>query len=411
MRFFLLLLFVLTLSTSHVIAGEWPQILGLKRDGHAVGETVPAWTRSPKVRWRVPCGSGYAGVAVSSGKALLWHRINDDEVLDCLSVKDGNRQWRARFPALYRGGVDADRGPRSVPVIAHDRVFVYGAAGDLHGVSLVDGSPLWSRELRSEHEADDGYFGAGSTPIVVGDLLIASVGGRSGTGLVAVDLKNGQTRWTAVDEQAAYASPVTMQVDSEMRVIAVLGLKTVMIEPITGEVIRQFAFGRRGPTVNAATPLVNGTQLFVTASYGIGCRMVDMSVDPPMDLWTSQDVVSSQYATPIRIGDWVYSIDGREDMGDANLVCVRWADGKVAWSRPDFGTAHLIAIDDRVLAQATDGRLELFAADSKEFRKLAVADLPAGTYRSLPALSGGLLYCRRTVSATEGELIALEVGE
>jgi len=122
-------------------------------------------------------------------------------------------------------------------------------------------------------------------------------------------------------------------------------------------------------------------------------------------------VVSSQYATPICIGDWVYSIDGREDMGDANLVCVRWADGKVAWSRPDFGTAHLIAIDDRVLAQATDGRLELFAADSKEFRKLAVADLPAGTYRSLPALSGGLLYCRRTVSATEGELIALEVGE
>lgn len=399
----------IVLAAGTAVAGDWPQILGPNRDGQAVGETISAWTETPTIRWRVACGAGYAGVAVAEGKVLLWHRQDDEEVLDCLSTEDGHRQWRAGFPAVYRGGVDADRGPRSVPVVEGDRVFVYGAAGDLHAVALADGKALWSRQLRTEYDAEDGYFGAGSTPLVVGSLLIAPIGGRDGAGLVALDTRDGKTRWTAVDEEAAYASPVKMHVDGETRVIAVLRLSTVMIDPATGEVLRQFEFGRRGPTVNAATPLVDGTQLLVTASYGVGCRMLDMASNPPKDLWTQRDIISSQYATPVRSGDWLYAISGREDYQNAGLLCARWSDGQVAWRRPDFGTAHLIAAGDRVLAQLTDGRLELIAAEPEAFRPLASAELPQGTYRSLPALANGVLYCRRTISATEGELLALEL--
>jgi outer membrane protein assembly factor BamB len=403
------ILFATLLIASTAVAGDWPQILGPNRDGQAIGETIPAWTTPPAMRWRVSCGAGYAGVAVASGKVLLWHRQGDDEVLDCLAAEDGRRLWRASFPAVYRGGIDADRGPRSVPLIDGDQVYVYGAGGDLHAVTLAEGSTVWTRELRSEHDAEDGYFGAGSTAIVVGDLLIAAIGGRNGAGLVAVDTHDGKTRWTSVDEQASYASPVTMQFDGETRVVAVMGLKTVMIDPASGAIVRQFDFGKRGPTVNAATPLVDGTQLFVTASYGVGCRMLDMAAEPPKDLWMQRDTISSQYATPVRHGDWLYSINGREDMGDAGLLCARWSDGKIAWRRPNFGTAHLIAAGGRVLAQHTKGRLELFAAQSDEFLQLAVTDLPEGTYRSLPALANGVLYVRRTISATEGELLALDL--
>lgn len=403
------LLLSLGIFLGTAVAGDWPQVLGPSRDGQAVGESIPVWNEPPAIRWRVSCGAGYAGAAIAQSKVLLWHRQGDEELLDCLSSNDGRRLWRAKFPAIYRGGVDADRGPRSVPVIDGDRVFVYGAAGDLHAVAIANGDPLWSRQLRTEHEAEDGYFGAGSTPIVVGDQLIAVIGGRDGAGIVAVDTRDGKTRWTATDQEAAYASPVTMQVDGKTRVIAVMRLDTVMIAPETGEVLRQFDFGVRGPTVNAATPLVDDTQLLVTASYGVGCRMLDMATDPPTDLWKSRDVISSQYATPVRCGDWLFAISGREDMGNAGLVCARWSDGQVAWRRPDFGTAHLIAAGDRVLAQLTEGRLELFAAQSDGFQPLAKTDLPPGTYRALPALAEGVLYCRRTISATEGELLALEL--
>lgn len=390
-----------------VLAGDWPQILGPGRDGHTDDEAITVWDSAPQIRWKVACGAGYAGVAVVGQRVFLWHRIGREELLDCLDRQDGKRFWRASFEAVYRGGVDADQGPRCVPVVNGPRVFVYGAAGDLHAVNFADGKPIWTRKLRSEYDAQDGYFGAGSTPIVIGDTLVAAIGGRNGRGVVALDVVDGKTRWTATDEDAAYASPVVMRIDSQPVVVAVMGLNTVALDLTSGKLVRRFDFGRRGPVVNAATPLVDGSRLFVTASYGIGCRMVDLSDDPPTDIWQSREVISSQYASPVRSGDHLYAITGREDVGDAGLLCVRWADGKTTWTQPAFGTGHLIVSGDRILAQQTDGRLDLFAADPTAYKQLATADLPPGTYRSLPAYSGGTLFCRRTISPTEGELIAL----
>lgn len=407
MRFCLVLLFA-WIPFHTALAGDWPQILGPNRDGQTDGEKIAVWNQPPQVRWKAACGAGYAGAAVVGEKVFLWHRIGREELLDCLSVNDGKRIWRAKFEAIYRGGVDADQGPRCVPVIAGDRVYVYGAAGDLHAVNVNDGKPIWTRKLRTEYEAEDGYFGAGSTPIVVGQTLIAAIGGRNGAGVIALNVADGKTRWTATDEDAAYASPVTMTIDGKNVVVAVMGLSTVVLDLETGNVVRRFDFGRRGPVVNAATPLVDGTQLFVTASYGIGCRMVDLAPETPTDIWQSRDVISSQYASPVRSGDYLYAITGREDMGDAGLLCARWSDGKTTWTRPDFGTGHLIVAGDRVLAQLTDGRLDLFAADPAAYKQLATADLPPGSYKSLPAFSGGTLFCRRTISSTEGELIALQ---
>lgn len=399
---------LILLAAGTTVHADWPQVLGPGRDGQAIGEAWEAWRDAPPVRWRVSCGGGYAGVAVADGKVLLWHRESDQELLDCLRTGDGRRVWRAEFPAIYRGGVDPDQGPRAVPVVRDGRVFAYGAAGDLHAVSLDDGKLLWSRELRSDYGADDGYFGAGCSPLVIGPLAIVPVGGSDGAGVVAVDIDSGETRWKATDEQASYASPVTIRIDGRTHVAAVMSLRTLILEPTSGEVVTRFDFGRRGPVVNAATPLVDGGRLFVTASYGIGCRMVDVTGRPPRDVWRDREVISSQYVTPVRVGDWLYAISGREDMGDAGLLCVRWDDGTVAWRRPDYGTAHLIAVGDRVVAQSTAGRLDLFAADPAGYRSLAATELPEGTYRSLPAIADGVIYCRRTISATRGELLAIE---
>ena len=402
-----LLACAISLAARGGAAADWPQILGPQRDGHAVGESLQPWDEPPQLLWRVDCGAGYAGVAVADDRVLLWHRVGESELLDCLAVDDGSRLWRAEFPAVYRGGVDPDRGPRAVPLVADDRVFAYGAAGDLHAVALADGETLWSRQLGTDYQAADGYFGAGSTPLIAGDLLVVALGGRQGAGIVAVNAADGKTRWQATDEQASYASPVTIQLDNAPLVAVVMSLNTVVLDPSNGQLVRRFAFGRRGPVVNAATPLVDGPRLLVTASYGIGCRMVDLASDPPSDLWGSREVISSQYATPVRIGQWLYGISGREDMQDAGLRCIGWHDGQLAWRQDDYGTAHLIAVGQNLLAQKTEGRLELLAADPQQYRRLASSKLPPGSYRSLPALSDGVVYCRRSISATEGELLAL----
>ena len=57
---------VLSLAGSAVRAGDWPQILGPHRNGHADGEQLrESWPASgPNVLWRYPLGGGYAGTAV-----------------------------------------------------------------------------------------------------------------------------------------------------------------------------------------------------------------------------------------------------------------------------------------------------------------------------------------------------------
>ncbi|MFG0253870.1 MAG: PQQ-binding-like beta-propeller repeat protein [Rhodopirellula sp. JB053] len=390
-------------------AGDWPQTLGPDRNGKAVNENLRAWQNTPTIRWKVKCGAGYAGVAVSNDKVYLWHRENNEERLDCLNTNDGTRVWRARFEAVYRGGVDADRGPRCVPLVSGDRVFVYGAAGDLSAIATNDGATLWSRQLRSEYDADDGYFGAGSSPLLIDNVLITPVGGSNGAGLIGIDAMTGKTLWKTLDQEAAYASPIRVEIDNQIRAVAVMRLQTAIIVPASGKVIGTFAFGKRGPTVNAATPIEHDGKLLLTASYGIGCRMLDLTARPLKNIWDTNNVIGSQYVTPVLVDQQLYAITGREDFGTGELRCVRWSDGKVAWSRPDFGTAQLLGVNNTILAQHVDGQLELFAADPDQFRSLASFELPPGIYRAFPALADGTLYCRRNLSPTECELLAIDI--
>ena len=144
---FALLMLLLCLSSG--FAGDWPQILGPGRNGHAINETLADnWARQKPVRqWNVKVGEGYAGPAIHGRHVLLFHRLQGDEVLTCVSAADGKKLWETRWPAAYAGGVNSDRGPRCVPLVHKNQVFVFGAAGDLHSLVLEDGKKLWSRKL------------------------------------------------------------------------------------------------------------------------------------------------------------------------------------------------------------------------------------------------------------------------
>ena len=67
-----------------------------------------------------------------------------------------------------------------MPLVHKDAVYVYGPGGMLHAVAVNDGKLRWSRDTAEDFEADVGYFGFGSTPVVLGDKLVVNVGGRAG---------------------------------------------------------------------------------------------------------------------------------------------------------------------------------------------------------------------------------------
>ncbi len=393
-------------------AGDWPQILGPDRNGVAQSERLAeSWPKDgPKVLWTARSGSGFAGPAVVAGRVVLFHRAGDADRIEALNVETGDSMWKANYVAQYRGGVNPDSGPRCVPLIHEGSVYAFGAAGELHCVSLEDGSRRWTRKLYDDYEGDEGYFGAGSTPIVADGKLLVNVGGRDKAGLVALALDSGETVWKKTDEAASYSSPTMATIDDRQCVVFVTRLNVVAVDPASGEEVLRFPFGRSGPTVNAATPLVCGDSLFVTASYGIGAQLVKLRSGEPDIVWSSDDVLSSQYSTAVYRDGYLYGIDGREDVGVARLRCVEAKTGKAAWTAEGFGVAHVILAGDKLLLLKVSGTLVLAEASPKKFAPLAEAKVADGITRALPALSNGRLYVRSNEGET-GTLYCLQVGE
>ncbi len=257
-------------------------------------------------------------------------------------------------------------------------MFAFGAAGDLHCVSLDSGTKLWSRELANEYSAKEGYFGVGSTPIVIANRVLVNVGGEDSTGIVALDPESGKTLWTAAEEGASYSSPTTYTDQGELRGLFVTRLNAVGIRPTNGEILFRFPFGKRGPTVNAATPIMVDThRVFLSASYRIGCVLLRIDGKKTEAIWGSDDVMSSQYPTAIFHAGYLYGIHGREDGPPAELRCVDASSGKVVWKKVGFGMAHLILADNKLLVLRTDGRLLLLAPTPEEYRELASAQILA----------------------------------
>jgi outer membrane protein assembly factor BamB len=390
--------------------------LGPQRNGHTT-TSVPFADHAdapPKVLWELTAGQGYAGAAIESGQVALFDRDGGEDVLRLVSLADGSPVWSARFPATYGRGINPDNGPRCVPQMTKDLILAHTAAGLLHCVNRADGTKRWSRALRREFGAEDGFFGAGSTPLIVGNSVIVCVGGRKGAGIVAVNLADGKNLWQSTDADASYSSPIL--IDSTVRpglktVVAPTRLVTYGLDPRTGEVRWQFPFGQRGPTVVAATPIEIGQgRLFLTASYGIGQLIV--KPDPQsVRILEKGDAISSQYANPVAIDKWIFGCDGRSDSGGGIYRCLSSEDGKEIWSEAGMPICHTIALDPdstppasdlappralgpNLLVVGEDGQLWYLPAISDGFKPYWKTTLPSGLYRALPALSKNLLVVR-----------------
>lgn len=216
---------------------------------------------------------------------------------------------------------------------------------------------------------------------------------------MAFDLESGATLWTAINDQASYSAPVLAVVDGTSHLLCITRLNLVSLDPETGEERFRTPFGQRGPTVNGALPVISGKHALLTASYGIGAQFLELKSKGVEVVW-GDELLSSQYTTPIHIDGAIYGIDGRQDGGEISLKCFDPVTRKEHWSKSGFGYATLIAADGKLLVMQTDGVLKLVRLSKTGYEELASAELLSGTTRALPALANGRFYIRneRTLS-------------
>lgn len=393
------LLVIAGTARTTVQAGDWPQILGPARNGTAAADERILNTLPPggaRILWDREVGEGFAGAAVASERVVLFHRQGNREIAECFAAETGEPLWSQAFPASYSGSIAPDNGPRCVPLIHADSVYLCGAAGDVHCLGLTDGKVRWTRPLYKEAGSPEGYFGAGSSPLVEAGNLLINTGGKQGAGLMALSLSDGKTLWSSTDEQASYSSPTAATIDGQRQVVFVTRLNCISVDPKTGKVHWRFPFGARGPTVNAATPLVFDDHLFLSASYGVGAVYARLKSTGATEVWANNDTMSSQYTTCVLHQGLLYGVDGRADQGGGRLRCFEPQTGNVRWTKENFGVAHAILADGKLILLKDDGVLVLVSATAQGYQELGRQQVLKTTARALPALSAGRLFVRDT---------------
>jgi outer membrane protein assembly factor BamB len=389
MRLFLVALFLSVAA----MAEDWPQFLGPRRDGSYAGEISTNWPKEgPKLVWKKDVGIGFAGPVVSQGRVFLFHREDDEEKLDSFEANTGNKVWSSGYAATYRDSFGMESGPRATPAVADGRVFTYGPDGIISAYGVRTGTMLWRVDAKKEFASQKGFFGRASSPLIVGDLLLLNVGG-TGASIVALDVANGKLRWKASDDDASYSSPTLAVFEGKTNALFVTRKEFVGIEPMSGKVLFQYAFGpKESASVTAATPLVEGKLIFLSACYGAGSTVLRMEKGMPVKVWESDDVMLNHYATCVKRDGLLFGFDGRQEQGAA-FACVDWKTGKLLWRKVNFGSGGVIIVGDRLLILLESGELILAEANGTAYKELQRAQV-VGANRSYPALAEGFLYAR-----------------
>jgi outer membrane protein assembly factor BamB len=383
-------------------AGDWPQFLGPARDGvYAGSDLAAAWPKDgPPVVWRTNIGRGFSGPAVADHVLILFHRLEDNEVVQALDARSGEPKWRFSYPTAYRDDFGFDDGPRATPCVAQERVFTFGAEGMLTCLDLADGKRLWQVNTKNEFHPRKGFFGAACSPLVESNAVLLNIGGPGGAGLVAFDTATGRVLWKTSNDEASYSSPVAATISGRRYAFFFTRAGLAAVDPADGTMRFQYPWrSTMESSVNAASPVVVGDLVFLSACYDTGAILLRVRKQGVEKVWSGDDILSNHYATSVERDGFLYGIDGRADPGfnpRPSLRCVELRTGKIRWRDDSVGAGTVLLADDQLLILTEQGELIRAPATPEGFKPGDRAQILPNGMRAQPALADGFLYARGT---------------
>lgn len=431
---------------------DWPTFLGPDQNAKSTEPLGLPWPAAgPPVRWSVKLHDTYAAPTVAGGGVFVNDRVGDVVRLSRLDPNNGKVVWSSEAPTDYVDQFDFGEGPRAAPVYdagepgaegprALNRVYTLGADGRLRGQNAENGDVLWEVMTNDRFGVVQNFFGAASTPVIYGDLLLVNVGGSppgdwdnhtkqvepNGTGIVAFDKLSGDVVYRNLRDLASYASLTVRKLAGKERLIAFARSGLWVLDPATGKVLGEAPWrAERAYSVNAATPVVVGDEIFVTESYERGGALFRWKEDAPNakarlePIWSDAErrrrqSMAAHWNTPIFHQGFLYGSHG-EKSGSAELRCVEWATGEVRWKHRGLRRSNALYADGHLVVLGEYGELVVVRATPEAYREVgryALEDRSGGDPVPMlrhpawnaPVLSDGVLYL-----AGADRLVALDL--
>ncbi len=261
------------------------------------------------------------------------HRIDDEEIVQCVAATDGQTIWAYRYPTTFECDVEYSNGPYSTPVIVGDRVYAVGGQGQLFCLNLNSGELIWGRDLHREYDLEDGLFPVGASPIITDGRLIFNLGAtQREAGIVALDADTGADDWQSTDHPPGYCSPFAATIHNQHFLFLITNVGLVSLDPETGKMDWMVEHYNRSPmSYNAVSPLVVEDKVLIVTGPGPGAVCVQVNPDRShTELWRDRRVIDSQFNTLMLSGGNVIGFTAA-GQGGAELRSVDLVSGELRW--------------------------------------------------------------------------------
>jgi outer membrane protein assembly factor BamB len=370
-------------------ADDWPQWRGPNRDGiSAETGLLKTWPAGgPPLAWQAKgLGEGYSSFAVAQGRLFTLGARGDIEYVLAFDAASGKRLWEVQHGRRF--GNDRGDGPRGTPTIDGDRVYAYGASGDLSVLDAATGKVHWTINVLKQFGGSNTRWGLSESPLVLTDRLLINAGGT----IVALRKTDGSPLWKAAGDEAGYASAVLQKVGSVNQAIFFTSTRALGVDVSSGRHL--WSYGQVANNVaNIATPIVRGTRVFLSSDYGTGSALLEM-VPSGNDVRAREVYFTRQmknhHATCVLIGDHLYGFDS------AILTALKFDTGEVAWQNRSVGKGSLVFADERLYLFSENGVVGLAEASPAGYREHGRFEIKTGRLPtwSHPVVSGGKLFLR-----------------
>jgi outer membrane protein assembly factor BamB len=259
------------------------------------------------------------------------------------------------------------KGPKSTPVVASGRVYTLGIAGLLSAHDAKTGRLVWRKDFSKQFPSTSPLYGTAMSPVVVGDLLVAHVGGHDKGALTAFDAATGAVKWSYDADGPAYASPVLLTVGGERQVVAFTQKELVSVSAATGALLWKLPAKTEYDT-NCNTPVVYKDTFIVTLE---GQGMIAFRPVREGGKWAAREVWRNEenelyMNTPVLHGSTLYGLSTRKK---GQFFALDAATGKTLWQGPGrMGeNASIINVAGTLLALTNDAVLYVLPAGASSF--------------------------------------------
>lgn len=373
------------------VKADWLNFRGPHGSGYAPDITTTVGELSAQtLAWKVTLPGRGLGSPVVVGERIFVTAASGPEQqqlhLLCFSVKDGTALWERRFWATGRT-MSHNKTNVAAPTPASDgeRIYALYSSNDLICVDL-EGNLVWMRGLTLDYPNASNSLGMASSPIVVGDTLVAQIENDSESFAAGFDLVTGVNKWKLDRPKSAnWTSPTVLHKDGEAIVALQSSDGILGLLPSTGSSV--FTIPGGASTIPSAA--ASGDELFIPAN-GITVVKLGASGEEPRKIWNQSN---QRPGTPsvLVAGEKLFLINNA-----GVLTCANRASGEVLWEMRLKGPFSGSPV------AGGDGKLYLFSeqgvgqvVDSSGEKGVVLSEIELGeTILSTASLDDGALYIR-----------------